>query len=125
MSRIVHLHWPVAAVLLQFSSAVLAHSHDEGAVDDMGGMKMGDGHLNQTAGEDEWYTTPSYSGLSEHSGILLAHIILMVLAWFFILPIGTSRPLLGHRSLLTCVRHRIQHQQIPLYPSYSTRLPPP
>lgn len=85
------LRWSVAAVLLQLSAAVLAHGHDEAGDDGMGDMKMGAGHLNQTAQDDPWYTTPSYSGLSDHFGILLAHIILMVLAWFFILPIGASR----------------------------------
>lgn len=34
---------------------------------------------------------PSYVGLEAHSGWMLAHIGFMVLAWFFVLPIGKSR----------------------------------
>ena len=36
------------------------------------------------------FDQPSYSGLSQHSGMLLAHVVLMVLAWMFVLPLGQS-----------------------------------
>lgn len=34
------------------------------------------------------YNDPTYAGLSAHSGMMMAHIAFMVLAWFFILPVG-------------------------------------
>jgi hypothetical protein len=83
----VYFRWSVAAVLLHLSYTALAHGHDE-SDDVMDGMKMD----KKPQGDlPEWYTMDSYFGLSDHSGLILAHIVLMVLAWFFILPIGASR----------------------------------
>ncbi|KAL9106604.1 MAG: hypothetical protein Q9227_008387 [Pyrenula ochraceoflavens] len=39
---------------------------------------------------DSLYDIPNYAGLSQHSEIMMAHIVLMVLAWFFILPIVSN-----------------------------------
>lgn len=32
---------------------------------------------------------PSYAGLSSHRSSMVAHVAFMVLAWFFVLPVGT------------------------------------
>lgn len=80
--------WTVAAVLLYLSSAVLAHGHDELVRGGIDGMKMGVGNLSNVPDADDWYYMDSYSTLSTHTKVMVAHVVLMVLAWFFILPIG-------------------------------------
>lgn len=79
----VQLRWSIAAVLLQCSTLILAHGHDDNGAEKMDGKHAAEGMI-----EDDLWGLPSYSQLSAHSGMMLAHIILMVLAWFFILPIG-------------------------------------
>lgn len=77
-----------AAVLLLLSALAAAHGHDSS-------MDMGMTKVNATAPAhssfiaDKVWNMPSYVGLGEHTGPMWAHIILMVLAWFFALPIGT------------------------------------
>ena len=78
----------VTAALFQLASAVAAHGHDEHGSKDMGDMKMDAEHHAAGGDEVDLYALPSYSGLSAHSSMMLAHIVLMILAWFFILPIG-------------------------------------
>lgn len=90
-TRMVSNRWTVAAVLLQLSSTAFAHGHDESSGNDTDGMKMGAGHQSSPADGEDWYYEDSYSGLSAHSKMMVAHIVLMVLAWFFILPIGRLR----------------------------------
>ncbi|KAI9877743.1 MAG: hypothetical protein M1823_007056, partial [Watsoniomyces obsoletus] len=68
-----------------------SHGQDEYAGGSTDGMKMG--AVNSTLpvdGEEwrNWYTMDSYSSTSEHSRMIVAHVIFMVLAWFFVLPIG-------------------------------------
>jgi hypothetical protein len=78
--------WTVAAVLLQCASQVLAHGHDEGEGMD---MKMPEVvQHNGTKVEPE--SMASYAGLDKHQTQIYAHIALMVLAWFFVLPVGKS-----------------------------------
>lgn len=36
------------------------------------------------------YDEPNYFSLDAHSGLMMAHIGFMILAWFFVLPIGKS-----------------------------------
>lgn len=38
----------------------------------------------------------SYFSYAPHSGLMLAHILLMTLAWFFVLPVGESRASTEH-----------------------------
>ena len=78
--------WTVAAALLQLASQTLAHGHDEDHGMD---MKMPEAPHND-GGEGEPYDMPSYAGLGQHQTQIFAHVALMVLAWFFILPIGES-----------------------------------
>jgi hypothetical protein len=78
----------VAAVLLGLASQALAHGDDENA-----GMHMGEGESPEAPKLHElpdYYSFPSYAGLGTHGKMMLAHIVLMVLAWFFVLPIGKS-----------------------------------
>ena len=35
----------------------------------------------------------SYFAYGNHTGTIVAHIVLMVLAWFFVLPVGTYLPI--------------------------------
>ena len=86
----VSFRYVLAAALLQVASTVVAHGHDEHGSNDMSDMNMGAAHPPTKAGEVDKYSLPSYSGLDKHSDMMLAHIALMVLAWFFILPIGKS-----------------------------------
>ena len=76
----------VAAVLLQLASHVLAHGDDEAHGMDMIMPEMS--YSNGT--EMELEDMPTYAGLGTHQTQIFAHVALMVLAWFFILPIGQS-----------------------------------
>jgi hypothetical protein len=74
-----------AAALLQLAAVAYAHGHDEGMKMD---MDMESSKPQQAPNDDDPYNLPSYAGLAVHQGLLLAHIALMVVAWFFVLPIG-------------------------------------
>ncbi|EEH09168.1 integral membrane protein [Histoplasma capsulatum G186AR] len=82
--------------LLFLAVAVIAHGDDAGH-----GMEMdmdGDGGGSDSAGEhssnnngptpSDGSSPMSYFAYQEHAGSIVAHIVLMVIAWFFILPIG-------------------------------------
>lgn len=78
-----------AALLLAALASALPHEDHE-SMDMSMDMKMDDsmGH-NQTAAAPT--TDPammSYFAYGKHTGTILAHIILMVLAWCFVLPVG-------------------------------------
>jgi hypothetical protein len=81
--------WSVAAVLLRLASRSLAHGHDDGQGMDMD-MGVPSGAVKDSGVEFEVEEMPSYAGLDQHQAQIFAHIALMVLAWFFILPIGKS-----------------------------------
>lgn len=83
-SRMSSLRWSAAAVLLQLAATVRAHGHDGG----MQGMDMVDDRPEPEEDVHDPYNDPSYAGLSAHSGLMLAHIAFMVLAWIFVLPVG-------------------------------------
>ncbi|KIX00969.1 uncharacterized protein Z518_10035 [Rhinocladiella mackenziei CBS 650.93] len=78
----------VAAVLLQLVSLTLAHGGDENHGTDMGGMKTPNTDGGDQGKEIDHHDASSYAALGMHGNMILAHIILMVLAWFFVLPIG-------------------------------------
>ena len=80
----------LAAALLRFAWRVAAQAHDEHDSYDMDDMKLCAGHPPATKSEVDKYSLPNYFSLDKHSNMMLAHIVLMVLAWFFILPIGES-----------------------------------
>ncbi|EXJ90024.1 hypothetical protein A1O3_03092 [Capronia epimyces CBS 606.96] len=76
----------IAAVLLYLALSTTAHGDDEHT-----GMDMGKGvetHDKVPLDDNDLYNLPSYAGLGMHGNMILAHIVLMVLAWFLVLPIG-------------------------------------
>ncbi|KIV82089.1 hypothetical protein PV11_04223 [Exophiala sideris] len=75
-----------AAVLLRLAALTLAHGDDAHSEGDMSGMDIAKAPSGD--GLPDYYAMPSYAGLGMHGNMMMAHIILMVLAWFFILPIG-------------------------------------
>jgi len=85
----------LAATLLQLASFVAAHGGDEHAGMDMdmnmGNMNNGTLAVPETDSYPDVYSLPNYAGLSAHSGLMLAHVALMVAAWMFVLPVGRSR----------------------------------
>ena len=56
----------------------------------MDGMEMGASTASEHAQDAAagHIHPPSYAGLSEHSGLMISHIGIMVLAWVFVLPVG-------------------------------------
>ncbi|RMZ85363.1 hypothetical protein DV737_g801, partial [Chaetothyriales sp. CBS 132003] len=97
----VSFRYAVAGVLLQLASTVAAHGGPAGHGDDGAeGMKMGAGNAAGYPGvaDENWLS--SYGGLEKHSRMILAHIVLMILAWFFILPIGVMFSIARSRHAL-------------------------
>lgn len=103
---------PIATPVLQVASAalvlgllvpsVLGHGGDESM--DMG-MKMTSGMaIDVTDPKPEVDFPPNYFSHSEHRGVLLAHISLMVLAWVVLLPIGKFASSQGATSILKAGR---------------------
>jgi hypothetical protein len=79
----------VGAVLLDLASVALAHGHDEDA-----SMEMSSGmNVSEVARPHIFNSTemgpPSYFRHPEYSGLMVAHIVLMSIAWIFVLPLGT------------------------------------
>lgn len=83
----------IAAWLLLASVALVsAHGDEHSDMNmgvEMGGMSHSANSTPTSGGEyNPFYDEPSYFGLESYSGLMLGHILFMVLAWFFILPIG-------------------------------------
>lgn len=76
-------------VLLGFISSVAAHGDDEhGDMSmDLGGMSDSRPTI-ATATNGTMAEPASYFQLTEHTGLMFAHILLMTLGWVFVLPIG-------------------------------------
>jgi len=72
-------------VLLGFASAAGAHGHDGDTNMEMAGPSR---PTIATASDNSDAGPQSYFQYGEHSGLLIAHILLMILGWMFILPIG-------------------------------------
>lgn len=66
---------------LSLTPNVLAHG------DESSGHENGHDGGNVTIEEKEYQ--PTYFSHPDHAGVMYAHIILMVVSWVFILPIGT------------------------------------
>jgi hypothetical protein len=77
-----------AAVLLQLSTLVTAHGHGHDASMDTGNMSNASAQAHSPFLADDVWNMASYAGLSEQSGSMLGHVVFMVIAWFFALPIG-------------------------------------
>lgn len=54
---------------------------------------------NHTAYADSPDYPMSYFAHKKHTGVIMAHIVLMVIAWFFALPIGATSPIPKRRNL--------------------------
>ncbi len=79
-----------SALLLVLIPAALAHGHDgDGTMDMSVGMDQAD-VSHPTISNSTEIGLPSYFRLSEYSGLILAHIVLMSAAWIFILPLSTT-----------------------------------
>jgi hypothetical protein len=91
----------VAAALLLLLLATVAQAlpHDETPAGDMsmdmnihtagaGGVSPAPQNVSAVATSDSHTAPVSYFAYKEHSTVILAHIILMVIAWCFVLPIG-------------------------------------
>jgi hypothetical protein len=77
-----------AALLLSLASPAAAHGNSGHGSMDMGGMQNSTNSTFNPLYEGQ-YSLPSYAGLDSYTGSLLAHIVLEVMAWFFVLPIGS------------------------------------
>lgn len=96
-----------ASLLLLLTAAplfaqALPHGDDDSNDNNHGGMQMDDmtmGHGMESHSSHGVAQTPSpspasgpmsYFAFEKYTGSILAHIVLEVLAWFFILPLGMS-----------------------------------
>lgn len=85
------------AALLLCAFALLVSGHGDEHMDmDMGTNTGSMAHNTSltTSGQPkfhELYEEPNYFRLESYSGLMLGHILFMVMAWFFILPIGQYR----------------------------------
>lgn len=113
--------YAVAAVLLELAAQTVAHGDDEQCHGNMCDMKKPDSH--EGAGASNNQATPSYASLGMHGKMMLAHIALMVLAWFFILPIGKSVSHSQERERLTRDRRHVQRCTVQICFSLSIPFP--
>ena len=73
------------AALLGLASLAIAHGHDEDS--NMNMVEPSMARPTITSGANA--TVPqTYFRYSEHSGLMMAHIFFMTIAWVFVLPIG-------------------------------------
>lgn len=73
----------LAAAFLLLS---LAAARPDGSHESMGGGMDMSSKDTMSKPEDDWEL--SYFAYGEHSGSIMAHIVLEVLAWCFVLPVG-------------------------------------
>ena len=94
LRHIVRSRLALAAALLSLSFRFAAHGEDGIPSSDMamssgtGGMPSANASAQRQPSNVDLFNEPSYAGLSQHSGMLLAHVVLMILAWVFVLPLG-------------------------------------
>jgi hypothetical protein len=87
------LRLSIAALLLNLFSLAAAHGDSTHGASTHGAMAMG-GMLNSTNSTfdpeyERLLNLPNYAGLDSYTGSILAHIVLEVIAWFFVLPLGS------------------------------------
>lgn len=94
----------------------------------------GDEDMNMDMGMEESHSEPppdtsgdnspmSYFAYGKHSGTIMAHIALMVLAWCFILPIGRRRSVAITGNLLTSSSGHVQHRALEIRAALPIPLP--
>ena len=95
--------YAVAATLLLIAVIVAAYGDDNPASTDMDVSATSAVNSTVTTTEGPRPTNyslfwmPSYAGLSSHTGLLLAHVVLEVIAWAIVLPVGEQ-----HRKTAFC-----------------------
>jgi hypothetical protein len=77
-----------AALLLCLSSPSAAHGSSGHGMMDMAGMHNSTNSTVNPLYEGQ-YKLPSYAGLKSYTALVVAHAVLEVIAWFFVLPIGS------------------------------------
>lgn len=76
------------ALLLSLASCAAAHGNSGHGTMKMGGMQNSTNSTFNPLYQGQ-YSLPSYAGLDSYTGSMFAHIVLEVVAWFFVLPIGS------------------------------------
>ncbi len=119
----------ILAALLLLGAVPLALAHgDESNESGMGGMGAEMAHLtsassvaalnSSTVEQQSYFTYQSYGGL------MLAHIALMIVAWFFVLPIGEYIQILAcFNCPLTFHRRSAQRRSFETCPHYPAIIP--
>ena len=77
-----------AALLLCYISIVAGHGGSSDGTMDMGGISSSTNSSDVEPLYLAQYKKDSYAGLNSYTGSILAHIVLEVVAWVFVLPIG-------------------------------------
>lgn len=76
-------------VLLGFISSAVAHGHDEHEDMNMDMGRMSNSRPTIATATNGTMAEPaSYFQLTEHFGLMFAHILLMTIGWVFVLPVG-------------------------------------
>jgi len=105
----------IGVSLLSFLPAAIAHGQDADMTMEMGQPSRP--IISSTTGS-EVAEPLSYFQYTEHTGLMFAHILLMVVAWVFVLPIGTPHkvPLILEHLLtiqVLCYQSRDQNTPSP------------
>ena len=81
-------------LLLPLLAGAVPHDDDHGSMDMHGGIDPSDGPSATPNPVVDGDNRPlmSYFSYKKHSSSIIAHIVLMVVAWFFVLPIGVQEP---------------------------------
>lgn len=117
------------AALLLLGAVPLALAHgDESNESGMGGMGAKMAHLTSASSiaalNSSTVEQQSYFTYQKHGGLMLAHIALMIVAWFFVLPIGEYIQILAcFNCLLTLHRCSAQCRTFETCPHHSVIIP--
>lgn len=117
------------AALLLLGAVPLALAHgDESNESGMGGMGPKMAHLTSTSSvaalNSSTVDQQSYFTYQKHGGLMLAHIALMIVAWFLVLPIGEYIQILAcFNCPLTMHRCSAQCRSIEARPHHSAVIP--
>jgi hypothetical protein len=87
-----HNRYALAVMLLQVASLVAAHEVDGAHEAEL------ESAASNNVTRSGLYGMSSYAGMSEQSSLIIAHIVLMLAAWFFVLPIGMVPPIAESQS---------------------------